>query len=79
MRILFLGKIGERAGPAREMDVGHLSTIAQVTDALCEDEDLAALLRAPSTITVLDNEIVQQDTEIGGAQELAYLPPVSGG
>ena len=75
-----MGKIAERAGPGREFDASGLATVAEVTDRLAESDDaLAALITAPSTITVLDHEVVRSDAPIAGAGELAYLPPVSGG
>lgn len=80
MRVVFLGRIGERAGGPRTLDTEGLATVADATARLSEAEpDLAALLSAPSTITVLDDAVARADTPLGDARELAYLPPVSGG
>ena len=55
MRVLFFGKIAQRAGEGREVDAAAFSTVAEVTDFLCEDPDLAELLRSPAVVTVLAN------------------------
>lgn len=79
MRVLFFGKIAQRAGEGREVDAAAFSTVAEVTDFLCEDPDLAELLRSPAVVTVLDDVVVKGAAPIASAKELAYLPPISGG
>lgn len=79
MRILFFGRIADIAGPSREIDTQGFSTVRDVTEALCKEPALADLLKAPTTVTVLDHTVVKDHAELKGAAELAYLPPVSGG
>ncbi|MCQ8184861.1 MoaD/ThiS family protein [Parvularcula maris] len=80
MKVVFLGRIGERAGPPRELSEEGLVTVADAVERLTvEDDELASLLRAPSTVYVLDDRVVKGDAALEGASELAFLPPVSGG
>ena len=75
MRVIFLGKFGERFGAEADIDTDGLSTVADVMNRIDEDGTLAS----SSTICVLDEEVVKPGAPILGAQELAFLPPVSGG
>lgn len=80
-RILYFGRLAELAGHG-EADL-PLPADATV-DTLCDligrgDAALADALRSPSVRVAVDRVIVNGDAAIGEADELAFLPPVSGG
>ena len=79
MQILFFGKLADIAGRSRKIDTDDYTTVGEITKELCKDPLLAEALRHPSITTVLDNSVVKEDATIKNANELAYLPPVSGG
>lgn len=79
MKVLFFGKLADRAGPSLEIDTAGLRTVGEVTDLLCQDVNFRYLLHSATVVTVLDEEVVRPEAPIDGAGELAYLPPVSGG
>ena len=80
MRVLFLGKIAELAGPERALDLPEGATVADAAARLsAEHAALGALLSAPSTVYILDDAVAKADACLDGARELAFLPPVSGG
>lgn len=76
-RLVFLGRLEDLAGgAAREVRGGPM---ADVLAAL--DPDLVAALTGDRIRVALDGELVAdwQSRELGENQELAFLPPVSGG
>lgn len=80
-RLLFFGKLGDIAG-ARERDVSLHG--AQTVSALIEmieagDSVLGEALRAASVRCMINEEIISSDAEINDADEIAFIPPVSGG
>ncbi|MEM7741644.1 MAG: MoaD/ThiS family protein [Pseudomonadota bacterium] len=77
MRIVFLGRLADRFGQERRVDLSANLTVADAIEAL-EDDDVG-LLRAPGISYVLDHHVVGLDMILGDAKELAFLPPVSGG
>ena len=76
-RLVFLGRLEDLAGGAeREVRGGPM---ADVLAAL--DPDLVAALTGDRIRVALDGELVAdwQSRELGENQEIAFLPPVSGG
>ncbi len=75
-RLLFLGKLADLAGGAeREVAAGPLD---QVLAAL--EPDLALALLDERVRTALNGELVgERALVLGEDDELAFLPPVSGG
>ena len=81
-RILFLGRLAEIAGGReRALPLSGPASIAEIVAALGNDDpDLAAALAAPS-VRVVINQQIQRGTQgqAGPGDEIAFLPPVSGG
>lgn len=77
MQIVFLGRLAERFGQVRSVDVTPDLTVAQAIE-LCAGDEVEALT-APGISYVLDHQMVRPDATLGDAKELAFLPPVSGG
>ncbi len=76
-KLVFLGRLEDLAGAAeRQVAAG---TLADVLDAL--DSDLAAALRADRIRLALNGTLVGDRAAVvlGEGDELAFLPPVSGG
>ncbi len=81
-RLLFFGKLADLAGAkAREeklSDGAH--KISDLINAIgLKDETLAAALREETVRFVVNEQIVSGDVPISDDDEVAFLPPVSGG
>lgn len=58
----------------------ELRTIRQLVDWLAgQRPDWLEVLQAPDKLVALNKEIVSQDTDFNVGDELALLPPVTGG
>ncbi len=81
-RILFFGKLGDLAGGrAREMALpADACNVAGLIAAIREsDVVLADALEEISVRAVVNEEMARADTAITDQDEIAFLPPVSGG
>lgn len=78
MKVVLLGRLAEIAG-WRERDMPPAATLdalrARLTDG---DEALAAALSAPGVRVAVDRSLAPRTT-LEGAEEVAFLPIVSGG
>ncbi|WP_299307954.1 MoaD/ThiS family protein [uncultured Croceicoccus sp.] len=79
LTLLFLGRLEDVAGgPERHVDVAAPVTLSQICAQF--DADLAAQISDPTTKIALNGVIVAgDDWRAGDGDELAFLPPVSGG
>ncbi len=81
-RLLFLGKFADMAG-AREQQRALPERLACVKDLVAllaqEQPALGVALQHPSTNYVVNQEICRPDAPIKDADEIAFLPPMSGG
>jgi molybdopterin synthase sulfur carrier subunit len=76
-RVLLFGRYADAAGwREREMDAGRLS---ELTAALEADAVLAEALARPGGQVAVNQAIVRGDPELSAADEVAYLPAMSGG
>jgi molybdopterin converting factor small subunit len=81
-RILFLGRLAEIAGGReRALPLGGSATVSEIVEALGRDDpELAAALAAPSVRVAVNQQIQRgRDGRAGPGDEIAFLPPVSGG
>jgi molybdopterin converting factor small subunit len=81
-RILFFGRLRDAAGTHEDsidLEDGIASVPALIERLAAGDAALAAALSAPSVKVVADGEIIRRSDSILGAQEIAFLPPASGG
>jgi len=81
VKILFFGSLGERIG--RELDVALPEagcTVAELRARLAEALPAAAdLLTGPSARACIDREIAPEEALVLPGQEIAFIPPLSGG
>lgn len=81
-RLLFFGKLGDLAGK-REIErmlPDGVATIAALIDAISKDDAmLASGLRDKSIRYVINEKVESGDAAISDNDEIAFLPPVSGG
>jgi len=81
-RILFFGKLKDPAGGAtREVDLpGEITDGAALIDWLCADDDALrdALVGVGVRLSV-DQAIISVETPFKNPEEIAFLPPFSGG
>jgi len=81
-RLLFFGKLGDLAGGRlRDQALPEgVSTVAQLISALGKDDPaLGEALLAPSIRFAVNENMAAGDAAIRDSDEIAFLPPVSGG
>jgi len=70
----------ERAGrDAIELELGDPSTVADALDALKDDSPLGEALERMPVRAAVNREYVAEDSPLAAGDELALIPPVSGG
>ena len=83
MKLRYFAWVRERIGkPEEEIDLpAGITTIADVMDWLSRrGEEYAHAFENPKIIrTALDRTHVKAETAIGGAREIAFFPPMTGG
>jgi molybdopterin converting factor subunit 1 len=82
MNIVYCGRVAEVAGTREEETAppAEIRTVEALRSWLGRDRpDLLAALRAPSVRAVVNGEIAPADGAIAAEDEIAFLPPVSGG
>lgn len=81
-RLLFFGALQDAAG-IRERDVAlpaHVRTVDDLRAWLAaEDPALGARLAAPGVRCAIDRAFAQNNAALAGAEEIAFMSPLSGG
>ena len=77
-KAVLFGRIAEAAGwREREVEPGRVSEIRhRLTEA---DEALSSTLGGPGVQVAVNRAIVRDDVAVGEDDEVAFLPPFSGG
>ncbi|WP_428409038.1 MoaD/ThiS family protein [Hyphococcus sp.] len=81
-RILFFGKLAEAAGGrTRDMRLGaETQTVGDLVNVLsAEEASLGAALNEKSVRFIVNEMVSARNAAIGDEDEIAFLPPVSGG
>jgi len=83
MRLLYFAWVKEKTGVAAE-DVAVPETVATVAELIAwlktrGPEYAHAFDRAEVIRAAIDQSHVRHDAKIGGAREIAFFPPVTGG
>ena len=77
-RVLLFGRFRDLAGwREREIEAATLSDLRSALTA--EDADFGAALAGPGVQVAVDQAIVRGDVALGPRNEVAFLPPMSGG
>ncbi len=82
MQVLYFAWLRERVGAAsEEVDPGDAATARDlVARLIAHDERYAAAFCDLTAVRVaIDQEMVDLDSPIAGASEIAFFPPVTGG
>lgn len=80
MRVALFGGLAARLGRALDVDLPGARTVAEVRLALARRHPEAAAELAASRARALVNDAVAgEDRVLGPADEIAFLPPLSGG
>ena len=83
MRILYFAWVRERVGKAEETlePPASVVTVADLIDWLSArgEEYAHAFEQAKVIRAAIDKRHVKPDTAIGGAKEIAFFPPMTGG
>lgn len=76
----FFGRLSELAPADGAVDHSDANSVADLLDILgTHDDALGEALRAISTKVMVNQVIVHKDTPLNDGDEVAFLPPVSGG
>lgn len=82
-RLLFFGSLREKAGGGeRVVEIPQgVDTIASLVDWIAADDDtLKEALLTPSVRVTVDQEIMlDREASLRRAEEIAFMPPFSGG
>jgi molybdopterin synthase sulfur carrier subunit len=81
MRVLYFSWLRERVGTgAEDIDTGAATPAELVRELVARDARYAAAFADLRALRVaVDQEMADLDTPIGGAREVAFFPPVTGG
>ncbi len=80
-RLLFFGKLGDIAGGrVRDFALGDATSIFTLKAAIAKvDPELGSALAEPSVRCIVNEVVSQGDGPISDDDEIAFIPPVSGG
>jgi molybdopterin converting factor small subunit len=80
-RILFFGRLADVAGTSELTHKGGMSLSALIEDLGTDHSHLSAALGDPSVRAALNLTLIAMDSDplIGTDDELAFMPPLSGG
>jgi molybdopterin converting factor subunit 1 len=80
LRVIFFGRLAEMMGRERDVSLGSAATVGDLFDRLAsEDADLRAALAATRVRFAVNNTIAPASQKINDGDEVAVLPPFSGG
>jgi molybdopterin synthase sulfur carrier subunit len=82
MKIVFCGRLQDAAGRrSAEVDPpAHICSALAVRDWISADDPrLGDMLRDPSVRIVVNDEVLIGDRHVAPGDEIAFMPPVSGG
>ncbi|MEL6205715.1 MAG: molybdopterin converting factor subunit 1 [Pseudomonadota bacterium] len=81
MEVLYFAWVRERVGLPKEKVETEAATVADLVEELKAREERYALAFADiSALRVaVDQELVEFDTPLGQAREVAFFPPMTGG
>ena len=79
--VLYFAWVRERIGLPKERVETEAATVAELVEELkAREERYAAAFMDLSAIRVaVDQELVEFDTSLKGAREVAFFPPMTGG
>lgn len=79
--VLYFAWVRERIGLPKEQVETRANTVAELVDELRAREDryAAAFADISALRVAIDQELVEFDTPLKGAREVAFFPPMTGG
>ena len=81
MRLLYFAWVRERVGKGREEVETSAATVAELVEELRAREDRyeAAFADTGALRVAVDQVLADFDAPLGGAREVAFFPPMTGG
>ncbi len=81
IRLLFFGRLSDYAGPvpATVKLSAAASTPAQIRNALSRHRELYQALHQPQVMVAVNQQISDWNRPLRSGDEVAFLPPVTGG
>ena len=77
VRLVFLGRLQDSAGECGDAELASGASIADLIDTL--PVELRRELDSPRVRTALNGVLAARDAKLSHDDEIAFLPPVSGG
>lgn len=78
MKVLLYGRLAEAVGPQVELAVAASCSVGEVRRRLASDHPAAADAFGRSRVCVAQSFVTDEEI-VGDADEIEFLPPVSGG
>lgn len=80
MKILFYGRLADALGPEIDLDVPPSWSITQVRKQLAKEHPRSAdALLGGRALACVSGSVVRDDYLVDKAEQIEFLPPVSGG
>ena len=80
MKITFYGRLAEAIGPELDLDQKTDCSVAEIRDRLAAEYPAAAgTLASRRSFACVGGSMVRDDFLLSAADEVEFLPPVSGG
>lgn len=79
--VVYFAWVRERIGVAKEAIETDADTVADLVAELSAREDRYALAFSDTTVirAAIDQTLVEMETPLDGAREVAFFPPMTGG
>ena len=78
--VRFFGKLGDIAGQDIRLNDADVSTVKDILDYLAtESPTIYAEVTGPQVLIAVNQQIVTADSVVNAGDEVAFLPPVTGG
>ncbi|GIX30318.1 MAG: molybdopterin synthase sulfur carrier subunit [Porticoccaceae bacterium] len=81
IRVLFFGRLSDRAGiePWRLPAEGIATVADLIARVAARDPALGRELAAPEVLVAVNQRVVSRSAKVAAGDEVAFLPPVTGG
>lgn len=78
--VRFFGKLGDIAGQDMRLNHADVSTVRDIFDYLAtESSAIYSEVTGPQVLIAVNQQIVTADFAVNAGDEVAFLPPVTGG
>ena len=80
IKVLFFGMLSDQVSDAEyRAEVPEGSSAADIYSRACENSSLVPLAQRPNVKVAINQELKNWDSTLSAGDEIAFLPPVTGG